>query len=249
MKLGPPASGEVVIFVDPRRTGSAFAMGTHTLLPRAEIPLQRHLVRDLVWFVHKGQGRAAVGEQVKTVVPGAMLHVPKQAWHSLRNTGTGLLQVTWIAAPPGLEDFFRELAQQGPSVDAAARDEIAKRHGVEFGAPRAPREQPVGAPRRHRRGHRPRGRRPARALEHAPVKAGGPVPRPPSPETSRPSPALTPPSTPRPTASHPAMGGAGRGPSRPVKEVYMSGRWVPVVGEGPMIAPGPEHKRRHRRRR
>ena len=143
LKLGPPAAGEVIIKVDPRQTGSPFAAGTLTLLPGAEIPPHRHLHRDEVLFVHKGQGRATLQGRSMTVVPGTLISVPRQAWQSLRNTGTGLLQLTWTATPPGTEEFFRELARLGSSPDAAKIAEAARRHGIEFsphGQPTPPNE-------------------------------------------------------------------------------------------------------------
>ena len=60
LELGRPCSGKVLVKVDPALTGAAFSAGIQTLLPGAEIPVQRHLQRDLVWFIHKGQGRAVL---------------------------------------------------------------------------------------------------------------------------------------------------------------------------------------------
>ncbi|MBI3011953.1 MAG: cupin domain-containing protein [Candidatus Omnitrophica bacterium] len=143
LKLWPPAAGEVVIKVDPQQTGAPFAAGTLTLLPGAELPPHRHLHRDEALFVHKGQGRATLQGRSMTVVPGMLVYVPRQAWQSLRNTGTGLLQLTWTATPPGLEEFFRELARLGSSPDAAKMEEVARRHSIEFsphGQPTPPNE-------------------------------------------------------------------------------------------------------------
>jgi len=156
LKLGPPTSGELIIWVDPARTGSAFVMGTQTLLPGARIPLHRHLHQDEVLFVHKGQGRATLEGKAITVGPGVMIVVPRQAWHSLRNTGTGVLQVAWTSAPPGIEAFFRELAALNDASDLAALQALAHRHGVEFRPEGEPAGQ-EGAGRRHRRGRHGRG--------------------------------------------------------------------------------------------
>ncbi|MBI3021199.1 MAG: cupin domain-containing protein [Candidatus Omnitrophica bacterium] len=142
MKLGPPAAGEVIIKVDPRQTGAPFTAGTLTLLPGAEFPLHRHLHRDEALFVHRGQGRATLQGRSMTVVPGTLVYVPRQAWQGLRNTGTGLLQLAWTATPPGLEDFFRELARLGSSPDAAKMEEVARRHSIEFSPPGQPTPPP-----------------------------------------------------------------------------------------------------------
>ena len=149
LKLGPPAAGDVIIKVDSRQEGAPFAAGTETLLPGVEIPSNRHLDRSEVLFIHKGQGRVTLDGQSMTVVPGTTIFVPKQSWWSLRNTGTGLLQFTWVSEPGGIEEFFRELSRAGTSADPAAVKAIAQRHGIEFGeAAAAP--APVHG-RRHRR--------------------------------------------------------------------------------------------------
>ena len=132
LKLGPPSPGHLIIKVDPQKSSSPFAMGTQTLLPGGGIPLHRHLQQAEVLFIHKGQGRATLDGQSIPVVPGTVVFVPQQAWHSLRNTGTGLLQMTWTVAPPGIEQFFRELSRLGGGADAAAIQALAARHGIEF---------------------------------------------------------------------------------------------------------------------
>ena len=299
LKLGPPAAGEVVITVDPQKIPAPFAMGTETLLPGAEIPVHRHLHEDEVLFIHKGQGRATVGEETMTVVPGTMAYLPREAWHGLRNTGTGVLQATWTAAPAGIEQFFRALSQLGASPDPAAVQQVAERYGIEFRPPGGgPAPQVPSGPgrRRRRRGGRGRQRqRTGQALpsqsrqpshetaaspsaatlpqQAAPTTTAGQRPpgqggrrrhrrrqgrergaaQPPRPsgsgQGSRPE-AVTTPSPPPPAAapspktSRPPV---QRSPRRErhhrsghVKEVYMGGRWIRVVGEGPVISPGRE---------
>ncbi len=157
LKFGPPISGELIINVDARRSGSSFAMGTQTLQPGGVLPTIRHLGCDQVLFVHKGQGRVNLEGRSLTVVPGTMIYVPRQTWYGLRNTGTGFLEMTWTAAPPGIEDFFRELAQIQDFSDAAARDALAQRHGVEFRPETesaAAAAAPEGGRRRRHRGRR-----------------------------------------------------------------------------------------------
>ncbi len=99
-----------------------------------------------------------------TVVPGMMIRVSRQTWHGLRNTGTGVLQILWTAAPPGIEEFFRELSRLGTTdqtLATAAVQELARRYGVEFGTQQQP-EIPTPSVvsthhRQRRRGRRSRG--------------------------------------------------------------------------------------------
>lgn len=206
LKLGPPAAGEIIIKVDPQEAGSTFAAGTETLLPGAELPVHRHLHQDEVLFIHKGQGRATLESESLTVLPGMMVHVPRQAWHGVRNTGTGLLHFTWCASPPGLEQFFRDLSNLAGSANPAALQELAARHGIEFG-PAAESSGAVPPPggRRRRRRRGGRGRSPGRA----PVQATPQGPRPP------PAPAMAPAAMQQPAGPvGPAPPSAGEGKRR-----------------------------------
>ena len=177
LKLGPPAAGEVIVKVDSRQAQTAFAAGTETLQPGAEIPHHRSLQRDEVFFIHKGQGRIVLDGHSMTAVPGTMVFVPKQSWCSLRNTGTGLLQLTWVSTPGGIEEFFRELSRAGTSAELAAVKAIAERHGIELGEAAA---APVpGHGRRHRR------RRGGTPGDH-PAPAASPIQQPQSAADVRP---------------------------------------------------------------
>lgn len=155
VKLGPPASGEVIVTVNPSLTGSAYSAGLQTLLPGAETPVHRCLDRDRAVFIHKGQGRATLNDQTTVVLPGAMVYVPRGAWHGVRNTGTGALQLVWVSAPPGLEIFFRELSHLGASPAAEVLQDLARRHQIEF-RPADAVVPPAGPPHRRRRGGRRR---------------------------------------------------------------------------------------------
>ena len=207
-----------------------------------------------------------------------MLSVPKQTWCGLRNTGTGVLQTTWVSAPGGIEALFRELSR-APALDAQTLQSMTERFGIEF--------QPAGeapavaqAAPHHRRSRRGRGRGRARqsapnasmpAATAAAVPVPAPVATPKSQEPARGAPRAEPVTPPpasvgrNPERAHgqrpwreskgqpvrkpqaPARsGGHRRQRQRPgrVKEVYMGGRWVQVVGEGPMIASGREPRER-----
>ena len=248
LKLGPPASGEVTIAAESSAPGAACAAGTQTLLPGARIPLHRHLHQDKVLFVHKGQGRATLDGKAITVRPGIMVVVPRQAWYSLRNTGTGMLQVAWTSAPPGIEAFFREWAALKDSSDVSALQALGQRHGVEF----RPEEEPAGhedAGRRHHRGRQGRGRhrqQPPQATHAATPPAVpqvvSPAVAPPS-QTAAPSPQAQPPRRRRhrggrrrgpgtPTAAAPRQSGRGAGPA-PTTPAAPPPPAKPVAPRGP----------------
>ena len=140
-----------------------------------------------------------------TVVPGMMVYAPRQSWHSLRNTGTGMLEVAWLAAPPGIEEFFREYSRLGTGADAAAMQALAQRYGIEFGPGGSP--APSGAKpsgRRHRRRHRG-GRGPRQGTTQPQQVAAGEHAT--TPSTVQPGAAVAAPSPHRPP-------GGGRRPHR-----------------------------------
>ena len=178
-------------------------MGTESLAPGAAIPVHRHLSQDEVLFIHKGQGRATLEGKSMTVLPGLMLYVPRNAWHGLRNTGTGLLQFTWTSAPPGIEEFFREVSRLGASSDAASMQAIAQRHGLEFhpsGEAAAP--GPGTGPRRRRHRRTPRG------------GGRGPTQTRPSPTAAQPAPPSVAPAALPQTSASPAVGQPRKGRRR-----------------------------------
>ena len=282
VKLGPPVAGEVIITVDPSADGTTFAAGTQTFLPGAEMPVHKHLDRDTVLFVSKGQARITLNERIINVVPGAMVHVPRSAWYGVRNTGTGEFQIAWTSAPPGLEAFFRDLSDAGASPSEQVLQELAQRHRIEF---RPATDAPISAarPRPQRRGGRRLrggGRGPARPVAAASPVVSSSTPTPAEPSSASTTPAIlaasgaprgrrrhrrgrggagprstpsaapqtrssTPPVTPSAPVLRSSRPAAGRPPSAPrrrsrrFKEVYMSGRWVRVADDGPVIAPGP----------
>jgi len=266
LKLGPPISGELTIMVDSSVAGASFAAGTHVLLPGAMIPVHRHLERDQVVFIHKGQGRATLNEQIIIVGPGKMLTVPRGMWYGLRNTGTGALQIAWAAAP-GIETFFRNLSRLGPVSSPETMQELAQRNKVEF---RPLSDEPAPRPKRRRGSRGGRGstrqdtggtKQKTKSPPEAPVSARvGAASSEAASQTSsgatrgrrrhrrggkgrkKASPEARPKSVPE------SRGGQqrkfpGRRPKR-IKEIYTDGRWVRTEGEGPVI--GSELRRSQR---
>ncbi|MBI2174099.1 MAG: cupin domain-containing protein [Candidatus Omnitrophica bacterium] len=241
----------MLIFSNPQDPQGPAIAGLRTLAPSASIPLYRHATTDEIWFIHKGQGRLTLNSQTRTVVPGASIYLPAQAWRSLRNTGTGLLQFVWVVTHPGMEQFFRQLSQTAAGERMEGWRELGLRHGIEFATeaeiPRLlakPRTGQGRHPGRRNRHHRRAGTVESRRQPPVATPASQPV-------SQTPPEAL--PSAPAKDAEKPA----GKPPSRSssVKEVYMGGRWIRVAGEGPVIAqgwqrpPGRSHPSRRPRRK
>ncbi|MBI3996231.1 MAG: cupin domain-containing protein [Candidatus Omnitrophica bacterium] len=232
--MKPPWSGELRLKIVPQPSGSSFVVGTHAIPPGGSIPLHRHHDHDEVLFIHKGQGRATVDQQAVTVLPGMLVHVPRECWYGLRNTGTGVLQITWTATPAGIEGFFRELSRLSQPMEAAAFQVMAAAYHLELrseseGAKAQPASQ-GGRPRGRRRSRPrryPRSSPPASATQ-APVSAPAPTTPSAIATPQQPPPAIvaptgeqpTPPLPPavRPTsdrAKFPRGARRDRGPGRP----------------------------------
>jgi mannose-6-phosphate isomerase-like protein (cupin superfamily) len=140
LAFGPPASGDVIIKVDPANTGEPrFAFGTERLDPGGRIRAHLHEGLEELLFIYAGRGTAIVADQEVEIVPGTTLYVPRNVWHGITNTADEPLRLTWTVCPPGLEDYFRELgtplingqpAPNGPPVprDLDAVIRIAARH-------------------------------------------------------------------------------------------------------------------------
>ena len=204
-------------------------MGVQTLQPGGLIPVHRHLSRDSVVFVHKGQGRVTLEGRTMTVVPGMTVSVPRRAWYGLRNTGTGLFQVVWVSAPAGVEEFFREFSRLGESPAASAFQAAAQRHGIELRVgPEAPEAAGPQAPgRRHRRQHRG-GRKPGGASSQPSQSVAQPSHA--QPAAAAPSPRL------EPAAPAAQPGAAERPRRRRRRHRGRGGRGRPSAGGSP-VAP------------
>lgn len=262
LRLGPLSLGDVAITVDPQKAGGGFAFGTQALPPGGRSPRCRLLRQDEVLFVHKGQGRADVDGQTMAIVPGTVVYVPRQSWCSLRNTGTGILQLVWVVAPPGIELFFRELASLTSGiVNPADVQQIAQRHGIELSLEPERAQPPPPRRRRRRRRGRDQGTR-GQAVAGRPASSPPPVAQPPPPPSAPPvssgggqgpSPGSVRPSRrrrhgvsrrsgatpiPRGVQAAPPSRRVTRRRRSHVREVYMEGRWVQVTGEGPVISSG-----------
>ncbi|PIQ83253.1 MAG: hypothetical protein COV75_08455 [Candidatus Omnitrophica bacterium CG11_big_fil_rev_8_21_14_0_20_63_9] len=237
LKLHAWCPGELLIQVDPRQSGAAFAAAVHTLPAGSAVPIHRLSNAD-IWLVFlKGQGRLTVQGHHSMVVPGTTAFVPRQSWQGLRNTGNGVLQFAWVSAPAGVEEFFRDLSRFSSAPESSALREIAARRGVELqpegeAVPAAAPGPRPGRRRRHR-GGRGRGARSQTPGQSAsPAASAPPAPSPvPSVPQAAPAAAMPAPSA----APQPGGGrrrrhrgrGRGQGPHPPQAHVPPSAAGAP----------------------
>ena len=228
--LSAPLCGDILVKTDPAVSGGSLVMAVQTLPPAGTIPVHRYLHHPLFVWVAKGQGRVTVEVRSYTVVPGNALVIPAGQWYGLRNTGTGLFQVVWVA-PSSVVSFFRSLGQASQPLSHAALQTLAQPYGIEFQSDRSTKpveRRPPHARRHHNRGHR---RRPVRSALPASGQAMASPESPGTPRASAPAAASRQPPMRKPSGHRRSSGRQGH-----VKEVFMNGRWVKVSGEGPIIA-------------
>ena len=128
-------AGSILIKVDPSRGSKNMALGTQQLPIHSGIRVHQHHEADEVLFVLEGRGFGILGNTRVPVIKGSAIYIPSGAWHGIENPDSELL-LLWVAAPPGLEAFFREV---GSAPGAPPREftleqlnDIARKHGTLF---------------------------------------------------------------------------------------------------------------------
>jgi mannose-6-phosphate isomerase-like protein (cupin superfamily) len=109
------ATGACTLFETQRRAGDAGGPGVHS-----------HPGFDETFYVVSGEWEFAVADGRVVADAGAVVHVPRGAFHTFRSAGRIDGTLVGVAVPGGIEDFFEEAAR------TANDDEAGKHHGIEF---------------------------------------------------------------------------------------------------------------------
>ncbi len=138
LRLGGPPGGQVIIKVDPAKTGSPqIAMGIQYV--EGEIPLHQHEHEEEFLFVHTGHGVGALGDQRVPVQAGTTIYIPPGTWHGFQSTADTASQIMWVVTPGSggktqLEHFFRAVgALPGTDVKSLTPEQFAdimEKHGM-----------------------------------------------------------------------------------------------------------------------
>ena len=136
--LGGPPGGQVIIKVDPAKTGSPqMAMGIQYV--EGEIPLHQHEHEEEFLFVHTGHGVGVLGDQRVPVRAGTTIYVPPSTWHGFQNTADKASQIMWVLTPGSgektqLEHFFRAVGAPPETEAKSLTPEqfagIMEKHGM-----------------------------------------------------------------------------------------------------------------------
>jgi mannose-6-phosphate isomerase-like protein (cupin superfamily) len=97
--------------IDGPQTGGQFSIVHHPLAPRAlAAPLHYHHREDEYSYVLRGSLGALLGDDVVVAGPGTWVFKPRHQWHTFWNAGEEPCEIIEVIAPPGFENFFREVA-------------------------------------------------------------------------------------------------------------------------------------------
>src|SRR3954453_3279299 len=134
-KAGFLGSIGVRFMIDGDEAGGGFSLVEHPMSPRAlGAPLHRHSREDEYSYVLEGQMGALLGEDVVYADVGALVHKPRNQWHTFWNAGDEPCRILEIISPGGFENYFDELVDAGaagpPSPEQMA--DLEARYGIEL---------------------------------------------------------------------------------------------------------------------
>jgi mannose-6-phosphate isomerase-like protein (cupin superfamily) len=117
--------------IDGPQTRGQFSIVTHPLAPRAlAAPLHYHHNEDEYSYVLAGSLGALLGDDVVVAQPGTWVFKPRQQWHTFWNAGDTPCEIIEVIAPPGFENYFREVAAAWG--DMAAFAAINQKYALEM---------------------------------------------------------------------------------------------------------------------
>ena len=125
----------VRFLIDGSEASERFSLVEHPMSPRAlAAPLHRHTREDEYSFVLEGRMGALLGEDVVEAGPGALVHKPRNQWHTFWNAGDEPCRILEIISPAGFERFFVELVALGGPVKADPEElvQLNARYGLEM---------------------------------------------------------------------------------------------------------------------
>lgn len=115
---------------------SEVSLLTEELVPGSVIPVHKHLNEDEFFYFISGTGIVTINETTFTFKPGTTAFVPKNSWHTFKNTGNEKAIFFFGYSPAGFEGFFREVGTpRGQEYKPKPKDEfdaIAKKYGMVF---------------------------------------------------------------------------------------------------------------------
>lgn len=102
----------LAVVIDPARADGGhvedLTVFCERIAPGDRIPLHKHLEESEVLFLIDGVLEARVGEETRTIEPGAVVFIPAGALHGFRNTGEGVARVQAVFPSREISLEYRE---------------------------------------------------------------------------------------------------------------------------------------------
>ncbi|MEJ8565988.1 cupin domain-containing protein [Elongatibacter sediminis] len=123
----------VLLKATAENTGaSELMMGTEALPPGTAIPVHSHEAYEEIIFIHEGDVRLTLGDEVVEAQPGTTMYVPPGTWHGVAAHGDEPATMLFIFPEPDIAEFFRRVGQKpgDPPPELTGEDwaEIMQRH-------------------------------------------------------------------------------------------------------------------------
>ena len=135
--------GARVTFV-PVGEGAAYSLTEWDVAPGTQgPPIHIHHERDEGFYVMSGHFGFVLDGVTTYGKPGAHVLVPKGHAHSFWNAGTRPAKLLHIVTPPGLDQYFRDLAAALGDIKTqegsiALRKKLGEKHDIEVVGPPVP---------------------------------------------------------------------------------------------------------------
>ena len=94
------------IYFDAPEGARELSLGIAEVDPGKEIPVHRHRTEE-GFHVLEGSGVAVVGDEQRPISAGSFCVMPAGEWHSIRNTGTGVLRIVMAFAGTEVKPEWR----------------------------------------------------------------------------------------------------------------------------------------------
>jgi mannose-6-phosphate isomerase-like protein (cupin superfamily) len=100
----------------------------------AGAPIHRHAEQDEVFCVLDSRFEFTMGERTVVAEAGDAIYLPRQTWHSFKNTGATIGRLLDYHTPAGMEHFFTECAEPTPQTKRTPGQiaELCRKHGMEL---------------------------------------------------------------------------------------------------------------------
>ena len=129
----PGSAQTIEIVLDASATGGALALMTLHMPPGAGAPPHRHTKEAETLLVREGELLVELEGEERVLGSGTAVFLPQGSLHRLHSDGGAVVDV--VAAPAGLEEFFRAVCSEDPGAPPPP-DEVVRaaleRGGLDF---------------------------------------------------------------------------------------------------------------------